>query len=248
MKTIHFICLFLLFASCKNTERSLTKITAKNITIDSTIVASAEIDNVIMPYKNKLIDEMERVLTYTAKDLTKQSAQMQSTLGNLMADLCVDIANPMFQKKANTSIDFSMFNNGGLRTSIGAGNVTKESAFKLMPFDNELVVVELTSDKVKELIHYFIQKKSAHPLSKNIDLLIKDDGFELKINGKKFDKNKTYNVLTSDYLQTGGDGMDFFKNPKKLTNLNYKVRDAVIDYFEKTDTLKVGIDNRIKIQ
>ncbi|EAR12974.1 UDP-sugar hydrolase [Polaribacter irgensii 23-P] len=248
MKQIHFICLLLLFASCKNTEKSVTKITAKNIVIDSTIVASSKIENFIAPYKEKLIGEMESVLTYTANDLTKENIGLQSTLGNLMADLCVDIANPMFKEKTNASIDFALFNSGGLRASIDAGNVTTENAFKLMPFDNELVVVELTSAKVVALIKYFIDKQSAHPLSENINLLIKDDCFDLKINGEKFNKNKTYNVLTSDYLQTGGDGMDFFKNPKKLTNLNYKVRDAVIGYFKKTDTLRVSIDNRVKIQ
>ena len=73
MKPIHFICLLLLFASCKNTERSLTKITAKNIPIDSTLVASTKIESFIAPYKEKLIGEMESVLTYTAKDLTKES-------------------------------------------------------------------------------------------------------------------------------------------------------------------------------
>ncbi|WP_339885244.1 5'-nucleotidase [Polaribacter vadi] len=248
MKPIYFICLFFLVASCKKTDRTLTKITAKNIAIDSTLMASPEIDSMIMPYKEKLIGEMERVLTYTTIDLTKQSTQMQSSLGNLMADLCVEMANPIFKEKTATTIDFAMFNNGGLRASIAEGNVTKESAFKLMPFDNELVVVNLSGDKVEELINYFIRNQSAHPLSKNINLQIKENGYDLKINGEKFDKNKTYAVLTSDYLQTGGDGMVFFKNPEQLTNLNYKVRDAVIDYFEKSDTLKVSIDNRVTIE
>lgn len=248
MKPLHFMCLLLIFASCKKTERSLTKITAKTIAVDSILAASPEIESFIMPYKNKLVGEMERVLTYTGVDLTKQSAQMQSNLGNLMADLCVEMANPMFQKKTTNTIDFAMFNSGGLRSSIAAGNVTTESAFKLMPFDNELVVVALTGDKVVELIQYFIRNQSAHPLSKNICLIIEGDTFDLQINGEKFDTNKTYNVLTSDYLQTGGDGMVFFENPKQLTNLDYRVRDAVIDYFEKTDTLKIAIDKRIIIE
>jgi 2',3'-cyclic-nucleotide 2'-phosphodiesterase (5'-nucleotidase family) len=248
MKPIHFIYLFFLFAACKTTDSNLTKITAKNIAIDTTIVASTKIDSVIMPYKEKLTGEMERVLSYTPINLTKRSIGLQSTLGNLMADLCFEMANPIFKEKTNTSIDFSMFNSGGLRASIAAGNVTKESAFKLMPYDNELVVVNLKGDKVEELINYFIRNQKAHPLSKNINLLINDDAYHLNIKGEKFDKNKTYSVLTSDYLQTGGDGMTFFKNPQQLTNLNYKVRDAVIDYFKKTDTLKVSIDNRVKIQ
>ena len=77
---------------------------------------------------------------------------------------------------------------------------------------------------------------------------IKAKEFQLQINGKKFDTNKTYNVLTSDYLQEGGDKMDFFKNPEKLTRLDYKVRAAVLHYFEKVDTLKTAIDTRVIIE
>lgn len=245
IKPLYLFCCLVLLFSCTKTEKNLTKITAKNIAIDTTLVSSTKIDSFIAPYKEKLVSEMERVLSYTEIDLSKKSSNMQSTLGNLMADLCVEIANPMFTKQTNQTIDFAMFNSGGLRASISKGNVTKEDAFKLMPFDNELVVVELSGDKIENLVNYFIKNKSAHPLSKNIALTIKDDKYKLKINGITFDANKTYTVVTSDYLQGGGDKMDFFKNPKKLTKLNYKVRDAIIDYFVKVDTLKTAIDNRV---
>jgi 2',3'-cyclic-nucleotide 2'-phosphodiesterase (5'-nucleotidase family) len=249
MRALHLIYLFLLFASCKKTNRDLTKITAKTIAIDSTIQSSVKIDSIIAPYKEKLINEMEKVLSYTPKDLTKISIEMQSTLGNLMADMCFKMANPMFKENTKASIDFAMFNYGGLRAIIPAGKVTKEHAFKLMPFENELVVVNITGDKVAELVNYFIKNKEAHPLSKNIALIIiKENNYALKINNKEFDNNKTYNVLTSDFLQSGGDKMNFFKNPKKLTKLDYKVRDAIISYLEKVDTLKTTIDKRVTIK
>ena len=41
--------------------------------------------------------------------------------------------------------------------------------------------------------------------------------------------------------------MNFFKNPVKLTPLNYKMRDAIIAYFQKVDTLQTAIDNRVKL-
>ncbi|WP_165731192.1 5'-nucleotidase C-terminal domain-containing protein [Polaribacter sp. 20A6] len=247
MKLSHFICCLLLVVSCKKADQQLTKITAKNIAIDSTFVASTKITNLIAPYKEQLTGDMQETLTYTPIKLTKQNIDRQSTLGNLLADMCVAVANPLFKEKTNNSIDFSMFNSGGIRASIPAGNITKEHAFKLMPFDNELVVATLTGDKVKELVAYFIKNKAAHPLSKNIELTITGDTYTLLINGKPLDENKTYTVLTSDYLQDGGDKMNFFKNPVALTVLDYKMRDAIIDYFQKVDTLQTTIDNRVKL-
>ncbi|WP_435261984.1 5'-nucleotidase C-terminal domain-containing protein [Tenacibaculum sp. nBUS_03] len=248
MKLSYFLCFFLVVISCKKEQTHLRKITAKTIAIDSTIKSSEKIVNIIAPYKKKLKDNMSEILSYTPKKLTKESINMQSSLGNLLADLCFEMANPIFKEKYNKSIDFSMFNYGGIRATIPAGKITKEHAFKLMPFENELVVTEITGNKVIELVNYFIKNKVANPLSKNLELTIKDSSYILKVNGKIFDKSKTYSVLTSDFLQGGGDKMIFFKSPKKLSKINYKVRDAIIDYFKKVDTLKISIDNRVIIK
>lgn len=240
--------LLLAFGSCKKTAKQLTKITAKNIAVDSTIVASAVIDSMINPYKSKLDAEMKQVLCYSPHKLVKNDGNMQSTVGNLMADLCFELANPIFKTKTNESIDFVLFNYGGIRSSIPAGEVRKEDAFKLMPFENELVTVTLTGEKTSELADYFVNSTRAHPLSKNVELIINENEYDLKINGEPFDKNKSYTVLTSDYLQHGGSGMNFFKSPKKLIKLDYKIREAIIDYFIKVDTLQTAIDNRILIK
>ena len=165
-----------------------------------------------------------------------------------MADLSIEMANPVFNKKTNETIDFAMFNYGGIRAIIPKGEVAVERAFKIMPFENELVVVELTGKKIQELVSYFINNKKAQPLSKNVELTITKNAYDLKINNIPFDKSKTYRVLTSDYLQSGGDKMTFFKKPKKITKLDYKVRDAMIDYFKKVDTLQSVIDNRVIVK
>ena len=115
-----------------------------------------------------------------------------------------------------------------------------------MPFENSLVVVEMTSEKIKELVNYLISGNLAHPLSKQINLAITENGYNLKINNKPLDASKTYFVLTSDYLQHGGDSMNFFKDPVNLYNLDYKIRNAIIDYFKETDTVKVNLDGRFR--
>ena len=39
--------------------------------------------------------------------------------------------------------------------------------------------------------------------------------------------------------------MYFFKNPKQLTKLDVKVRDGLLTYFKKVDTLKSTVDKRV---
>jgi len=248
MKLFYTLVLLLTCVSCKKTEQQLTKITAKNLAIDHTIIPSAAIDSMIKPYKEELTAEMQQLFCYAPKELTKKDGTMQSSLGNLMADICLEMAHPVFKEKTKESLDFAMFNYGGMRASLPVGAITKAHAFKLMPFENELVAVRLTGEKVAALMAYFIASKKAHPFSKNIALTIHEKEYDLQINGEAFDKNKTYNVLTSDYLQGGGDQMDFFKNPEKLTPLDYKLRAAIIDYLKKIDTLKASLDNRVILE
>jgi 2',3'-cyclic-nucleotide 2'-phosphodiesterase (5'-nucleotidase family) len=245
MKRFYVLLFLLAISACKKSEKQLVQVTAKNIAIDTTIKAAEEIVRVIHPYKEKLVAEMQEVLCYSPREIVKSDGNMQSSLGNLLADLCFEMAHPIYKEKTNASIDFALFNHGGIRATIPAGSITKADAFKLMPFDNELVVVALSGEKVLELVAYFIKSRKAHPVSKSIQLTIGENYNNLKINGKIFDKNKSYTVLTTDYLQGGGDKMNFFKKPKQRILLNYKMRDAIIDYFRKKDTLHTAIDNRI---
>lgn len=245
----NFVFLFsltLLLFSCKKETFVITKVTAKTISVDTTLSTKENITKIIAPYKEKMIKEINTIISYTPKNLTRTDGELESSLGNLLADLTYKRANPIFKKLTNMDIDFSMFNFGGIRAGIPVGNVTNKNAFELMPFENMLVVVELSGQKVEELITYLIQNNTAHPLSKNIKLTITQNGYQLYVNNKKFNKNNTYFILTSDYLQSGGDNMTFFKNPIQRISLEYKMRAAIVDYFKSVDTLKSSLDQRFK--
>lgn len=246
MRIPQLLLVLFIVTSCR-TEKQVRKITAKTINIDSTIVPASNIDSIIAPYKRKLSLAMGEVLSYTPKDLIKKDGTMQSSLGNLMADMCYSMANPNFKNKYQKEIDFVLLNYGGIRATLPKGNITTENAFKLMPFENELVVVELAGNKVEELVAYIIANKTAHPVCKNVELKIYRNKYDLKIKGKKFDTLKTYKVLTNDYLLGGGDRMNFFKKPLHSYPLDYKMRDAIIDYFKNTDTINASIDHRITV-
>jgi 2',3'-cyclic-nucleotide 2'-phosphodiesterase (5'-nucleotidase family) len=248
-KALLVFALLLFFVGCEKKILYLVKTTAETIRIDSSIAENPAYKKRIAPYKNKMIAEINTVISYAPKNINRTDGEMQSSLGNLLADLCYERANVIFKERTGKEIDFSMFNYGGIRASISKGTVTNRNPFELMPFENSLVVVELSGKKIAELVDYFIKNKSAHPLSKNIELVINTNTtYQLKINNQKFDPTKNYFVLTSDYLQSGGDKMDFFKNPISLFKTDYKMRHAIIDEFKSLDTLRTSLDNRVILQ
>jgi len=157
----------------------------------------------------------------------------------------IEQANPIFKSRTGYEIGMVLLNRGGIRSGIGKGAVTTRTGFKLMPFENEIVVAELSGEKVLEMLSYLENSKTAHPIS---GLSLEVDGnfktLSATINGEPIKAEKTYFVATSDYLQQGGDSMNFFKDPINLYKIDYKLRNAIIDHFKKVDTLKASIDNR----
>ena len=248
MKNIWILFFFsFLIIACKNNSHEVSKINAKQLKIGNEVKQDSSIIQLFTPYKKKMTNEITKSLSFSPKILERTDGNLQSTLGNLVADLSYEKANELFKNKTGKTVDFSMSNYGGIRAAIMKGDVTVSNAFELMPFDNTLVVVELNYDKIKALFNYFVAKKRAHPLSKNIQLTIKNDSYNVLINGKAIKKDRTYFVATSNYLQKGGDGMIFFSEPESLFDSNFLIRDAIVDYFESKDTLSANLDNRVII-
>jgi 2',3'-cyclic-nucleotide 2'-phosphodiesterase (5'-nucleotidase family) len=68
---------------------------------------------------------------------------------------------------------------------------------------------------------------------------------DILVQGKPLDKNKIYYVATSDYLSNGGDNMLFFKKGVEKYDLEYKLRNIIIDYFKANKTILANKDVRI---
>ena len=61
-------------------------------------------------------------------------------------------------------VDMCVMNNGGLRSTLKKGEITKGMIFELMPFENELVILELDSNDYIQLLQY-ITKRGGEPFA-----------------------------------------------------------------------------------
>ena len=132
-----------------------------------------------------------------------------------------------------------MLNHGGIRAVIPKGDVTTRTAFEVMPFENSLFIVGLNGKEIKTLAEYIIKEKKPHPLYGMKIYINKSTSAinKIEINNQPLDENRIYYVGTSDYLANGGDNMTFFKDSKIKFDMEYKLRNMMIDYFKKVDTI-----------
>jgi len=234
------------FISCKENNIQINKITGKQEEINQSFKSDSAFINVVHPYKIKLQNKINTVLCYNLRTLKREEGDLESALGNLYADICFQKADSLFYIKTGQRIDFALFNYGGIRTEIPKGVITIKNIFELMPFENKLVIAQLSAKQVKSLFNYLEERKEAHPISQ-LKIKMKANKITgITINNEAYDSLKNYFVLTHDYLQHGGDKMDFFKKPISLFNTEYKVRDAIIDHLSSLDTLQASLDGRFK--
>ena len=247
----HFVVFitFIALTSCKQNKTSLSRIEGKQIPIDSSYTLNNTVENYILPYRNRINDVLDSTLAYAPRVIAKTDGEYNSSAGNLLADIVFSEANPIFKSRTGKEIDFVLLNHGGIRSIISEGKVSARNAFEIMPFENSIVVAEITGADVNEMISYLIESGLAHPISGIQIVLRKDKNIRfVKIKGKAIDKNRKYYVATSDYLVTGGDKMEFFKNNTAITDTDYLIRNAMIDYFKKVDTIAPVVDDRFYIE
>ncbi|CAN5538578.1 5'-nucleotidase [soil metagenome] len=230
--------------ACRSTSTIEKVETSQYIMSDS---ANPKIDSALWkmvdPYRVQLSKTMSETLAISAQMLTKETPE--GLLGNFAADACASV----IKASGKYTVDFTVLNNGGLRTSLPSGSLILSNIFELMPFENELVILTLDGKTTGELLNY-IAAKGGVPVS-GIRMKINDKKvISAEIGENKYDSTATYNILTSDYLAGGGDNMNFLLSTKKKEITNIKVRDAMIQYLhdlsKKGEPLVVVKDGRIR--
>ena len=243
-KYIQIIGIISLFLSCDHSKK-LTTSEGENISISEDLKSNQAIEAVIAPYKVNLDKSMNEVLSYAVDTYSKSDGDYNTAIGNLMADAVFEISNPIFKSRTGNELDMVLLNHGGIRSILPKGNVTTKSAYSLMPFENSVVVVALKGSVLMEMTTYLKASKKAHPIS-GLELVLNADNSyqKIRVNGKAIDLTKTYYIATNDYLYNGGDRMYFLKKSDTVYDLNYKIRNVLIDYFTKYDTLNPKKDLR----
>ncbi len=236
---------FIGFSACRHREVHLDQMQASQLRIDSTLGEVDSLETYIAPYRKHVNEVLNAPLCYAPQTLSKTDGKRNCSMGNLMADILLEQADRVMEKREGISVDMSLLNHGGIRTSISKGPVSERTAYEVMPFENGLVVTALKGTTVAKMVEFLRKSEVPHALS-GLKIRLDSEGNlqSLSIQGKPLVPDQTYYVATSDYLVGGGDGMTFFEEHEALYNTDYKIRNAMVDYFKAVDTLRSGVDDR----
>lgn len=220
--------------------------TEKNISIAKDLPEDQNFNTVIEPYKEELEGKMNKKISYTAVDLNKQGDN--SNLGNLLADYTFEGADEWAKKNGIPGgVDAAVINVGGIRSTIGAGDILTKSIYEVMPFENEVLIVKMKGADLKGLFDYYLTTQKNNPVS---HLYIEtENGMTVKelVNGKEVEATKEYYIATSDYLAMGGDNMAFF-GKGELISTGIKLRDLFLEKFQNNPQIVAPTDIRLNFK
>jgi len=125
-----------------------------------------------------------------------------------------------------TGADAALTNGGGIRASIDAGNVTVGEVITVMPFNNTLVVIEVTGAELMAALENGLKDlpnaSGAYAQTAGIEAIwnrFNPPGerlFKVKVGGKLIDPEATYRLATNDFLAAGGDEYTMFADKPLL--------------------------------
>ena len=176
----------------------------------------AEVLAYIESQKAKLAEITQEVVAYTPVKLDGERANVRTkptNLGNMIAEAMIEA----------TGADVALTNGGGIRASIEAGDVTRGDIITVLPFNNVVIVVEVTGQDIYDALEWGYSRlpetNGGFPQTANMRIIYSrysDPGNRIKrvlVNGKSIDKDATYTLATNDFLAAGGDGYTMLDKP-----------------------------------
>lgn len=206
-------------------------------------------------YKAPIDDLKKAIVGKTLVDLDAERAHirtMETNFGNLVADACLASA-----EAAKATI--ALVNGGAIRSSIPAGDVSLGQILEAIPFNNDIVIFDITGENLVAALENGVSKVEAvegrfpqvaglrfawdsgsPPGSrvKSVDVKT-EDGF------KPLDRSAVYRMVTNSYLFSGGDGYTALQKGTNVQYLGFVDYDMVTEYVEKNSPVSPRVEGRI---
>jgi 2',3'-cyclic-nucleotide 2'-phosphodiesterase (5'-nucleotidase family) len=168
----------------------------------------------------------------------------ESLLGNLICDAML----------WRLQGDIAFTNRGGIRADIAPGYITPRDVFTVLPFDNHLVMVQISGAFLRELLEDKLIYGGSGLFVSGMEVVVdreRSPGNRItvfKIGGEDVNPEKLYRVVTIDYLLEGNSGMtklaSYYSQTAAQTGI--LMRDAIAEYVRTHSPLNPRLDGRWK--
>ncbi|MDO5022872.1 MAG: bifunctional UDP-sugar hydrolase/5'-nucleotidase [Eubacteriales bacterium] len=219
---------------------------------------NAEVKAIVDEYNAQVDAALETTIGYLAEDLP-WSTELVRFQNSPIANLVTDALLAYFK---NDGAQLCIVNGGGIRAKLDAGEISIREVTSVLPFDNNMMLVEASGQTVWNALQNGI---SAWPASNGKFPQVAGMTYSFKpaetgntltsvtlTDGSPLDMNARYKVVINSFLAGGGDGYTMFNlldtskemadDAKQLVHVNKTyMRDALQAYMEANSTAETPI-------
>ena len=207
-------------------------------------IPDEEIAESILDMQKVAEEGMDEIIGEAGMHISKDGSGPQNMIGNLVCKAMLDF----------TDADFSFLNLGGVRGDLQIGPITYRNVFNVMPFDNQVVLMDIDGEFLKEIIEMRVSggRHGLRVAGINVVVNRERDSYDritkLLIGGEPWQADKMYKVATTDFLLQGNAGLVMLtKIPEsQITRYETGLRDAIVEYIKKKSPVTTKIDDRWK--
>ncbi|NLA54020.1 MAG: hypothetical protein GX858_06695 [Clostridiales bacterium] len=228
----------------------------------------ADMKALVDTYNAQVDKEMEKTIGYLDTNLEWSAALVRaqsSPIANLVADALLDFFRP-------DGAQLAIVNGGGIRAQLDAGEVSIRDVTSVLPFDNNMMLVETSGQTIWDALQNGISSwpSTNGKFPQIAGLTYAFEGGEPNTltevtltGGNPLNMDEKYKVVINSFLAGGGDGYTMFnvldqskEAATDITQLVYinktYMRDALQKYFENNSSqdapMKVDVsEDRITI-
>lgn len=217
--------------------------TTQPILIDETIPEDPALKALVGAFQKPIAQQRDRKIA-VASAAIGQNAPM----GELIADA-------MLAGTAKLNTVAALLNGGGVRAAFEPGDITFGNAISVQPFNNTLVVMELTGAQFKQALEDIVEASRFRVIWVSAGTSYTLDPSQtagsrvsnLTIGNRPVDLAATYRICTNNFMADGGDGVITLKNS---TGYRYDTGfldiDAFVDYLAAHSPLQGTVENRVR--
>ncbi|HEY7544894.1 MAG TPA: 5'-nucleotidase C-terminal domain-containing protein, partial [Blastocatellia bacterium] len=231
----------------------------QSIAVDKNTPENPEVKTVVDQWEGRLkakYPDLDEKLGQTAVELDVLASHLrrkETNFGDFLADAYL---------QAYERADAAIVNSGGIRSdrTYGRDNATTDLTNRdirsILPYDNDLALVEVTGELLKKLLEHGVSEVSnedgrfpqvsglrftydaAKPVGQRVSAI--------EVGGQPYDPQKKYRLVVNTFILGGGDGYDF-TGAMRLSEKGKEPleREVIIDQIRKKSPLAPRIENRI---
>jgi 2',3'-cyclic-nucleotide 2'-phosphodiesterase (5'-nucleotidase family) len=211
------------------------------VVITDSLPPDPDMDALVAPFSEVLVEKTSEVVGFAKGEIRK--GRPEGPLGTFAAEGLLS----QVQSHVNRPVDMALTNNGGLRVPLGPGPITLGKMIELMPFENTVVILDMSAGQVDSLAQQ-LARGGGDPIA-GFSLVIDPLGQarDVRVAGQPLDPNRIYRLATSDYLANGGGSYSVLWGlPRE--ELPYLLRDAFTEHLRVIGTIEPIVHGLIRQQ